>query len=164
MEKTKRNPTLIIIGVIMIISGVITFIVSAVQLYNVQRRKTHWAEGFMQDYQARTNATNSIPCYIFMALAVLIIIAGIVMLCIKPRTPYVIVPNMPVGYNNTNKSVGLYCVKCRNPIGENDIFCKTCGYNLNAEKQVLSNKKICQNCGGMNNADGKFCIKCGRQL
>ena len=38
MEKTKRNPALIIIGVIMIISGVITFIVSAVQLYNVQRR------------------------------------------------------------------------------------------------------------------------------
>ena len=36
--------------------------------------------------------------------------------------------------------------------------------NLKAEKQVLSNKKICQNCGGMNNADGKFCIKCGRQL
>lgn len=33
MEKTKRNPALIIIGVIMIISGVITFIVSAVQLY-----------------------------------------------------------------------------------------------------------------------------------
>ncbi|MFR8624575.1 MAG: double zinc ribbon domain-containing protein [Ruminococcus sp.] len=44
------------------------------------------------------------------------------------------------------------------------MFCKTCGYNLNAEKQVLSNKKICQNCGGMNNADGKFCIKCGRRL
>ena len=45
MEKTKRNPALIIIGVIMIISGVITFIVSAVQLYNVQRRKNSLGRG-----------------------------------------------------------------------------------------------------------------------
>lgn len=39
MEKTKRNPALIIIGVIMIISGVITFIVSAVQLIMCKEEK-----------------------------------------------------------------------------------------------------------------------------
>ena len=59
MEKTKRNPALKVIGAILIVAGVITFIVSAVQLYDVQTTTTHWAEGFMQDYQARTNATNS---------------------------------------------------------------------------------------------------------
>lgn len=85
MGKTKRNPALKVIGAILIVAGVITFIVSAVQLYDVQTTTTHWAEGFMQDYQARTNATNSIPCYIFMALAVVMVIAGIVMVCIKPK-------------------------------------------------------------------------------
>ena len=85
MGKTKRNPALKVIGAILIVAGVITFIVSAVQLYDVQSTRTHWAERFMQDYQARTNATNSIPCYIFMALAVVMVIAGIVMVCIKPK-------------------------------------------------------------------------------
>lgn len=85
MEKTKRNSALRVIGAILIIAGIIMFIVSAVQLYDVQSTRTHWAEGFMQDYQARTNATNSIPCYIFMALAVVMVIAGIVMVCIKPK-------------------------------------------------------------------------------
>lgn len=33
MEKTKRNPALKVIGAILIVAGVITFIVSAVQLY-----------------------------------------------------------------------------------------------------------------------------------
>lgn len=51
MEKTKRNPALKVIGAILIVAGVITFIVSAVQLYDVQTITTHWAEGFMQDYQ-----------------------------------------------------------------------------------------------------------------
>ena len=51
MEKTKRNPALKVIGAILIVAGVITFIVSAVQLYDVQTTTTHWAEGFMQDYQ-----------------------------------------------------------------------------------------------------------------
>ena len=51
MEKTKRNSALRVIGAILIVAGVITFIVSAVQLYDVQSTRTHWAEGFMQDYQ-----------------------------------------------------------------------------------------------------------------
>ena len=44
MEKTKRNPALKVIGAILIVAGVITFIVSAVQLYDVQTTTTHWAE------------------------------------------------------------------------------------------------------------------------
>lgn len=51
MGKTKRNPALKVIGAILIVAGAITFIVSAVQLYDVQSTRTHWAEGFMQDYQ-----------------------------------------------------------------------------------------------------------------
>ena len=109
MEKTKRNSALRVIGAILIVAGVITFIVSAVQLYDVQSTRTHWAEGFMQDYQARTNATNSIPCYIFMALAVVMVIAGIVMVCIKPKNNVMVFPNMPVSYNNVGESVSLYC-------------------------------------------------------
>lgn len=136
MEKTKRNPALKVIGAILIVAGVITFIVSAVQLYDVQTTTTHWAEGFMQDYQARTNATNSIPCYIFMALAVVMVIAGIVMVCIKPKNNVMVFPNMPVSYNNVGESVSLYCPNCKNPIGQNDIFCKTCGYNLKSTNQV----------------------------
>lgn len=113
MEKTKRNPALKVIGAILIVAGVITFIVSAVQLYDVQTTTTHWAEGFMQDYQARTNATNSIPCYIFMALAVVMVIAGIVMVCIKPKSNVMVFPNMPVSYNNVGESVSLYCPNCK---------------------------------------------------
>ena len=73
---------------------------------------------------ARTNATNSIPCYIFMALAVVMVIAGIVMVCIKPKSNVMVFPNMPVAYNNVGESVSLYCPNCKNPIGQNDIFAK----------------------------------------
>ena len=154
MEKTKRNSALRVIGAILIVAGVITFIVSAVQLYDVQSTRTHWAEGFMQDYQARTNATNSIPCYIFMALAVVMVIAGIVM----------VFPNMPVSYNNVGESVSLYCPNCKNPIGQNDIFCKTCGYNLKSTNQVSQMRITCPNCGEENEPDSSFCVKCGSQL
>ena len=102
------------------------FIVSAVQLYDVQSTRTHWAEGFMQDYQARTNATNSIPCYIFMALAVVMVIAGIVMVCIKPKNNVMVFPNMPVSYNNVGESVSLYCPNCKNAeVNYNKIQLKT---------------------------------------
>ena len=164
MEKTKRNPALKVIGAILIVAGVITFIVSAVQLYDVQTTTTHWAEGFMQDYQARTYATNSIPCYIFMALAVVMVIAGIVMVCIKPKSNVMVFPNMPVAYNNVGVSVSLYCPNCKNPIGQNDIFCKTCGYNLKSTNQVSHMKITCQNCGEENEPDSSFCVKCGSQL
>lgn len=164
MGKTKRNPALKVIGAILIVAGVITFIVSAVQLYDVQTTTTHWAEGFMQDYQARTNATNSIPCYIFMALAVVMVIAGIVMVCIKPKSNVVIVPNMPVGYNDVSESVKLYCPNCKNTIGQNDIFCKTCGYNLKSTEQVSQMRITCPNCGEENEPDSSFCVKCGSQL
>ena len=164
MGKTKRNPALKVIGVILIVVGVITFIVSAVQLYDVRTTRTHWVEGFMQDYQARTNATNSIPCYIFMALAVVMVIAGIVMVCIKPKSNVMVFPNMPVAYNNVGESVSLYCPNCKNPIGQNDIFCKTCGYNLKSTTQVSQMKKICPNCGEENESDSSFCVKCGSQL
>lgn len=164
MGKTKRNPALKVIGVILIVVGVITFIVSAVQLYDVRTTRTHWAEGFMQDYQARTNATNSIPCYIFMALAVVMVIAGIVMVCIKPKSNVMIFPNMPVAYNNVGESISLYCPNCKNSIGQNDIFCKTCGYNLKSTTQVSQMKKICPNCGEENELDSSFCVKCGSQL
>lgn len=164
MKKTKRNPALKVIGAILIVAGVITFIVSAVQLYDVQTTTTHWAEGFMQDYQARTNATNSIPCYIFMALAVVMVIAGIVMVCIKPKSNVVVFPNMPVAYNNVGESTSLYCPNCKNPIGQNDIFCKTCGYNLKSTTQVSQMKITCQNCGEENEPDSSFCVKCGSQL
>lgn len=164
MGKTKRNPALKVIGAILIVAGVITFIVSAVQLYDVQTTTTHWAEGFMQDYQARTNATNSIPCYIFMALAVVMVIAGIVMVCIKPKNNVMVFPNMPVSYNNVGESVSLYCSNCKNPIGQNDIFCKTCGYNLKSTTQVSQMKITCPNCGEENEPDSSFCVKCGSQL
>lgn len=164
MEKTKRNSALRVIGAILIVAGVITFIVSAVQLYDVQTTTTHWAEGFMQDYQARTNATNSIPCYIFMALAVVMVIAGIVMVCIKPKSNVMVFPNMPVAYNNVGESVNLYCTNCKNPIGQNDIFCKTCGYNLKSTEQVSQMKTTCPNCGEENEPDSSFCVKCGSQL
>lgn len=163
MEKTKRNSALRVIGTILIIAGIIMFIVSAVQLYDVQSTRTHWAEGFMQDYQARTNATNSIPCYIFMALAVVMVIAGIVMVCIKPKSN-VVIPNMPVGYNDVSESVKLYCQNCKNPIGESDLFCKTCGYNLKSTTQVSQMKITCPNCGEENEPDSSFCVKCGSQL
>lgn len=164
MEKTKRNPALKVIGAILIVAGVITFIVSAVQLYDVQTTTTHWAEGFMQDYQARTNATNSIPCYIFMALAVVMVIAGIVMVCIKPKNNVMVFPNMPVPYNNVGESVNLYCPNCKNPIGQNDIFCKTCGYNLKSTEQVSQMRITYPNCGEENEPDSSFCVKCGSQL
>lgn len=164
MEKTKRNPALKVIGAILIVAGVITFIVSAVQLYDVQSTRTHWAEEFMQDYQARTNATNSIPCYIFMALAVVMVIAGIVMVCIKPKSNVMVFPNMPVSYNNVGESVSLYCPNCKNPIGQNDIFCKTCGYNLKSTTQVSQMRITCPNCGEENEPDSSFCVKCGSQL
>ena len=164
MEKTKRNPALKVIGAILIVAGVITFIVSAVQLYDVQTTTTHWAEGFMQDYQARTNATNSIPCYTFMALAVVMVIAGIVMVCIKPKNNVMVFPNMPVPYNNVGESVNLYCPNCKNPIGQNDIFCKTCGYNLKSTEQVSQMRITCPNCGEENEPDSSFCVKCGSQL
>ena len=118
----------------------------------------------MQDYQARTNATNSIPCYIFMALAVVMVIAGIVMVCIKPKNNVMVFPNMPVPYNNVGESVNLYCPNCKNPIGQNDIFCKTCGYNLKSTEQVSQMRITCPNCGEENEPDSSFCVKCGSQL
>lgn len=130
MGKTKRNSALKVIGAILIVAGVITFIVSAVQLYDVQSTRTHWAEGFMQDYQARTNATNSIPCYIFMALAVVMVIAGIVMVCIKQKNNVMVFPNMPVSYNNVGESVNLYCPNCGEENEPDSSFCVKCGSQL----------------------------------
>lgn len=93
MNKSKRNPAFKAIGIILIVVGIIIFIISVVQLYEVQTTTTHWAESFMQDYQARTNATNSIPCYIFLALSTVMVIAGIVMLAVKPKSNVVVLQN-----------------------------------------------------------------------
>lgn len=136
MNKSKRNPALITIGIILIVIGVIIFIVSAVQLYEVQTTTTHWAESFMQDYQARTNATNSIPCYIFMALSAVMVIAGIIMLAIKPKSNVVVLQN---SYSNMPKT--------------------------NVQNSVLINQpNFCPNCGNKITPNSKFCDKCGQQL
>ena len=72
--------------------------------------------------------------------------------------------NMPVAYNNVGESVSLYCPNCKNPIGQNDIFCKTCGYNLKSTEQVSQMRITCPNCGEENEPDSSFCVKCGSQL
>lgn len=102
MNKSKRNPALVAIGTILIIVGIIIFIVSVVQLYEVQTTRTHWIESFMQEYQARTNATNSIPCYIFMTLSAVMVIAGIIMLAIKPKSNVVVLQNTYSSLPNTD--------------------------------------------------------------
>ena len=164
MEKTKRNPALKVIGAILIVAGVITFIVSAVQLYDVQTTTTHWAEGFMQDYQARTNATNfNTVLHIYGSCGC----NGYCRHCYgvhKPKNNVMVFPNMPVAYNNVGESVSLYCPNCKNTIGQNDIFCKTCGYNLKSTNQVSQMKITCPNCGEENEPDSSFCVKCGSHL
>lgn len=136
MNKSKRNPALITIGIILIVIGVIVFIVSAVQLYEVQTTTTHWVESFMQDYQARTNATNSIPCYIFMALSAVMVIAGIIMLAIKPKSNVVVLQN---SYSNMPKT------NVQNPV-------------------LINQPSFCPNCGNKITPNSKFCDKCGQQL
>lgn len=135
MENTKRNPALIAIGISLIAIGVIVFIVSCVQLYNIQHTESRWIEGFMQDYQARTNAENSIPCYIFMALSALMVIAGIIMLVIKPRNTitvqnHYLPPMQPPVINNVNKNEINYCPRCGSKIESNSRFCTKCGLKL----------------------------------
>ncbi|MGN0491749.1 zinc-ribbon domain-containing protein [Ruminococcus sp.] len=136
MNKSKRNPALVAIGIILIIIGIIIFIVSAVQLYEVQTTRTHWIEGFMQDYQARTNATNSIPCYIFMALSAVMVIAGIVMLAVKPKSNVVVLQNTYSNLPNTDMQNSAannqpnFCPNCGNKIDSNSKFCDKCGHPL----------------------------------
>lgn len=136
MNKSKRNPALVTIGIILIIIGIIIFIVSAVQLYEVQTTTTHWAESFMQDYQARTNATNSVPCYIFMALSAVMVIAGIVMLAVKPKSNVVVLQNTYSNLPNTGiqsssfNNQPNFCANCGNKIAPNSKFCEKCGQQL----------------------------------
>lgn len=158
MNQRKRKTSFVVIGVILIAVGVIMFIISAIKLYDVQTTTTHWIEGFMQDYQARTNATNSIPCYMFMIFAFVFVIAGIVMLCIKPKVN-VLINSIP--YNT--QSI-LYCTKCHNQINATDAFCKNCGYNLKNDSQNFVSKITCFACGQVNEQESKFCTKCGKQL
>lgn len=135
MSKAKRNPAIVTIGVLLIIIGIIVFIVSTVQLVDVQSTTTHWSERFMQDYQARTNATNSIPCYIFMALAAVMFIAGIVMVAIKPKANIVVMQNTYGNYPNTNMQNGLpvnqqrFCPNCGNRLTPDSKFCENCGHS-----------------------------------
>lgn len=161
MNQNKRKTSFVVIGVILIAVGIIMFIISAIQLYNVQTTTTHWADGFMQDYQARTNATNSIPCYMFMMLAVAMVIAGIIMLCIKPKNNVVITKNP---YNNANLQSATYCPNGKNQVNTGDVFCKTCGYNLKQINNNMSQNLICKNCGQHNESQSKFCVKCGVKL
>lgn len=161
MNQNKRKTSFVVIGVILIIVGIIMFIISATELYNVQTTTTHWAEGFMQDYQARTNATNSIPCYMFMVLAVVMVIAGIIMLCIKPKNNIVITQSP---YNNANLQSVTYCPNCKSQINLNDVFCKICGCNLKQINYNTPQKLICKNCRQHNEHGSKFCIKCGKEL
>ncbi|MGN1130525.1 MAG: zinc ribbon domain-containing protein [Ruminococcus sp.] len=161
MNQNKRKTSFVVIGVILIIVGIIMFIISAVQLYDVQTTTTHWAEGFMQDYQARTNATNSIPCYMFMFLAVIMVIAGIIMLCIKPRANIVIAQNP---YNTANLQSTSYCPNCNNKVDLNDKFCKNCSYNLKQINQNVISEIVCSNCGQANKQGSQFCVKCGTRL
>lgn len=134
MNNQKRNSALTVIGIVLIIVGIIVFIVASVQLYNVQTTESRWIEGFMQDYQARTNAENSIPCYIFMALSVIMVIAGIVMIAIRPKNVKV-EQNSYVGMNNSysvpyaNKVI-KYCTKCGNPVNDSSSFCGYCGNKI----------------------------------
>lgn len=65
---------------------------------------------------------------------------------------------MPVSYNNVGESVSLYCPNCKNPIGQNDIFCKTCGYNLKSTNQVSQMRITCPNCGEENEPDSSFVL------
>lgn len=155
----NRRKTFVVIGTILIVVGVIMFIIFAVQLYDVQTTTTHWAERFMQDYQARTNATNSIPCYMFMVLAVIMVITGIILLCIKPKSN-VVITQMP--YNNVNMQSTAYCPNCNNRVNTSDLFCVTCGCNLKENNQTLN--ITCSNCGANNVGDGKFCVNCGNEL
>lgn len=135
MEKTKRNPAIITIGIVLIVIGVIIFIVSSIHLYNVQHTQSRWIEGFMQDYQARTNAENSIPCYIFMALSVLMVVAGIIMLAIKPRSGITVNNNYlspmqkPI-YSNTQRNEISFCPRCGNKLVCTSTFCTKCGQKL----------------------------------
>lgn len=161
MNQNKRKTSFVVIGVILIIVGIIMFIISATELHDVQTTTTHWADGFMQDYQARTNATNSIPCYMFMVLAVAMVIAGIIMLCIKPKNSVVIAQNL--SYNNANLQSATYCPNCKNQVNTSDVFCKTCGNNLKQSNNMPQNL-ICKNCGQHNEYQSKFCSKCGKEL
>ncbi|MGN1433357.1 MAG: zinc-ribbon domain-containing protein [Ruminococcus sp.] len=136
MNNSKRNPALVAVGTILIIVGIIIFIISSVQLYEVQTTTTHWAESFMQDYQARTNATNSIPCYIFMALSAVMVIAGIVMLAVKPKSNVVVLQNTYSNLPNTDMQNSAvtnqpnFCPNCGNKITSNAKFCDKCGQPL----------------------------------
>lgn len=161
MIQNKRKTSFVVIGILLIIVGVIMFLISAVQFYDVQTTTTHWAEGFMQDYQARTNATNSIPCYMFMILSVIMVIAGIIMLCIKPKANIVVASN---SYNTANLQSTIYCPNCNNQINLNDIFCMNCGYNLKLINQKVILEMTCSKCGQVNKQESKFCIKCGNHL
>jgi ribosomal protein L40E len=48
----------------------------------------------------------------------------------------------------------MFCGECGNQINEEDIFCETCGVNL--EEELL-----CKKCGNELNEDAAFCNKCG---
>lgn len=136
MNKSKKNPVLKAIGIILIVVGIIIFIISSMQLYEVQTTTTHWAESFMQDYQARTNATNSIPCYIFMALSAVMVIAGIVMIAVKPKSNVVVLQNTYSNLPNTDIQNSAFtnqinsCPNCGNKINSNSKFCEKCGQPL----------------------------------
>lgn len=161
MNKKSKNTPLKVIGVILVIVGIIMFIISAVQLYDVQTTTTHWAEGFMQDYQARTNAENSIPCYMFMVLAVVMVIAGIIMLCIKPKENVIIAQP---AYGSPNPQTVTYCPSCKNPVRPGDVFCHSYGCKIFTDSQSSVRQLTCSNCGQGNESASKFCSKCGKEL
>lgn len=130
---SKRNPALVAIGVALMVIGAIVFIVSFLNLQEVLHTKTQWSERIMQDYQARTNATNAIPCYMFMALSAILFIAGLVMVVIKPRNA-VNLPNQYPNSNTMNTNVtntqNHFCSYCGTKLSLNAKFCETCGHKV----------------------------------
>lgn len=61
----------------------------------------------------------------------------------------------------------LTCIECEGPVGEGDVFCRTCGRRLGEvvddeedEVEAVSNK-FCPECGGPMPEAANFCPACG---
>lgn len=54
----------------------------------------------------------------------------------------------------------LICERCREPLGESDVFCTKCGMRGNATSRPALLDYFCQKCGAPL-AETKFCTKCG---
>src|SRR5579884_3287863 len=54
----------------------------------------------------------------------------------------------------------LICERCREPLGESDVFCTKCGMRGNATSRPALLDHFCQKCGAPL-AETKFCTKCG---